>query len=295
MSANFEYYKTFLQVARCNNITAAANTLFLAQSTVSRTIQNLESELGCQLFIRTPTGVTLTEEGNILYFHIHAAVEHIETAERKLMERKNLSTGLLRIGASELTLEHYLLPYVQKLKQVHPGISVKITFSTPRQAIQDIQSQISDLAILSSPLIQDDRILTVPLLPLQYVLVCGSGFLDPADKNGSLQALQGYPFICMEPGTSVRSYSDAFAQNNKFTLAPAYEVGSMSLLLSMAKANLGFALVPLQYAQDALTDGSLILIPVSDPLPEEQIFLLRGKNIPQPPAAKVFSELIFTS
>lgn len=73
MSVSYDYYKIFYYVAKYRNITAAANALFLSQPTVSRTIQNLETELGCQLFIRSKKGVVLTPEGEILYRYVSRA------------------------------------------------------------------------------------------------------------------------------------------------------------------------------------------------------------------------------
>ena len=52
MSASFDSYKIFYYVAKYGNITRAASTLFLSQSTVSRSVQSLEAELGCRLFTR---------------------------------------------------------------------------------------------------------------------------------------------------------------------------------------------------------------------------------------------------
>ena len=80
MSVSYDYYKIFYYVAKYRNITAAANALFLSQPTVSRTIQNLETELGCQLFIRSKKGVVLTPEGEILYRYVSRAHRSITQA-----------------------------------------------------------------------------------------------------------------------------------------------------------------------------------------------------------------------
>lgn len=63
MSVNFDHYKIFYYVAKYQNITFAADLLFLSQPTVSRCIQNLEAETGCRLFDRSKKGVSLTPGG----------------------------------------------------------------------------------------------------------------------------------------------------------------------------------------------------------------------------------------
>ena len=84
MSVNFEYYKVFYEVAKYGNITMAAKSLFLTQSTVSRSIQHLENELGVRLFERSKKGVVLTDVGSILFYHIAQAYEHISVGEERV-------------------------------------------------------------------------------------------------------------------------------------------------------------------------------------------------------------------
>ena len=80
MNVNFENYKTFYFVAKFGNITAAAEALYSEQPNVTRTIKNLEKELGCTLFTRSNKGVTLTPEGEKLYRRVAIAYEQITAA-----------------------------------------------------------------------------------------------------------------------------------------------------------------------------------------------------------------------
>ncbi|MCF0120534.1 MAG: LysR family transcriptional regulator, partial [Oscillospiraceae bacterium] len=104
MSASFDLYKVFYYVGKFKNITHAAAALFVSQSTVSRSIQSLESELGCRLFDRHRHGVTLTVEGEALYEHISKACEDIFLGEEKLLSRRRLSEYELKIGLGDITM-----------------------------------------------------------------------------------------------------------------------------------------------------------------------------------------------
>ena len=64
---NIELLKTFYIVAKYKNITKASNELLVSQSTVSKSIKNIEEQLDCQLFTRSKKGVELKKEGEILY------------------------------------------------------------------------------------------------------------------------------------------------------------------------------------------------------------------------------------
>ena len=84
MDASFDYYKAFYYVAKYSNFTRAAGAMLSSQPAVTRSIQNLESELGCRLFIRSRHGVTLTPEGKLLYRYVAPACERILRGEEEL-------------------------------------------------------------------------------------------------------------------------------------------------------------------------------------------------------------------
>ena len=67
MNINYDYYRIFYFVAKYGNISQAAKLLLNNQPNLTRTIKNLESELGCPLFSRTNRGMRLTPEGQKLY------------------------------------------------------------------------------------------------------------------------------------------------------------------------------------------------------------------------------------
>lgn len=120
MDISFDYYKIFYEVANAKNISLAAQHLCLTQPTVTKYIQNLEQELQCKLFLRSRKGVTLTAEGQMLLRQVSRAVQQMDRAGGMLQEFVNCQSGKINIGASELTMRYYLLPY---LGTVPPAVS----------------------------------------------------------------------------------------------------------------------------------------------------------------------------
>lgn len=83
----------FLNVAEYLNFTEAANHLFVAQSSLSRNVSNLEEELGMKLFVRTKKYVRLTSSGAILYRRIFQTDEtrgscHTESTQRRTWRKR---------------------------------------------------------------------------------------------------------------------------------------------------------------------------------------------------------------
>ena len=115
MKGNLEVYKVFYQVAVCQGITAAAEQLCVSQPAVSQALRQMEQEAGCLLFVRTPRGVRLTKEGSLLFDYVKKGMEAFEEGESVLSKMLNLETGEIRIGASDMTLQFFLLPFLSLL------------------------------------------------------------------------------------------------------------------------------------------------------------------------------------
>ena len=113
MDINLELYKIFYYVVKAGSISGASQELYISQPAVSQAIKKLESRLGGQLFTRAPKGIVLTPEGEVLYKYIEQGYNMIMLAESKFVEAINLDLGNIRIGASDMTLRYFLLPYLE--------------------------------------------------------------------------------------------------------------------------------------------------------------------------------------
>ena len=74
MAVKLEQYRIFKAIADTGNISRTAKQLYLSQSAVSQSLQQLESALGVRLFSRTARGVTLTDDGQMLFEHVRSAM-----------------------------------------------------------------------------------------------------------------------------------------------------------------------------------------------------------------------------
>ena len=81
---NLNLYRIFYCVAKEKSITKASKKLFISQPAISKSIKKIESDLNTVLFIRNLNGVSLTEQGKVLYFYIEKAYKNIILAEQAL-------------------------------------------------------------------------------------------------------------------------------------------------------------------------------------------------------------------
>ena len=145
MNINFELYRIFYVVANNGNITKASEELNISQPAVSKSIKNLEDQLGGPLFVRTKRGVILTEEGKEFYEYIKHAMEYINNAENKFTDLINLETGCIKIGVSTTLTKEFLLPYLEKFHELYPKIDIQIMTYLTSDLIPKLRNGLIDL------------------------------------------------------------------------------------------------------------------------------------------------------
>ena len=149
MNIDFELYRIFYVVAKNRNITKASKELNISQPAISKSIKNLEEQLGGQLFFRTKRGVILTDEGKEFYKYISQAIEYIYNAENKFSDLVNLETGCIKIGISTTLTKEFLLPYLEKFHYLYPKIDIQIVTSYTDDLMTKLKNGLIDILILN--------------------------------------------------------------------------------------------------------------------------------------------------
>lgn len=288
MAYNFDYYRIFYSAAKHKNITSAANELFLSQPTISRSIQKLEHELGCTLLNRTNQGVELTSEGRLLYRYVEKAVESIEIAEEKLTQVKNLDDGMVHICATEMTMQYFLLPFLEKFKTECPGIRIKLSLGLPKTLFPKLHAGNVDLAVFTTPLAVDDTIELTTLKEYKDILIAGEQFRHLTERRQRLAELVREPFILMQPGTTARNYIEQYFKEHQVSVQSEFDVSMMPVIGPMVQANMGIGFVPPFYVADQLEQGLVREIELAEELPARQICLCTSKTYPKSSACKAF-------
>ena len=127
MVSNLEYYKTFYYVAKTGSLTQAASLLSISQPAVSQALKQLEQQTNAKLFRRVSKGVKLTAEGELLYSYVAKGYEQFLLGEERLKQMQNSELGEIHIGASDMTLQFFLLPYLEQFHEKYPGIKVIVS------------------------------------------------------------------------------------------------------------------------------------------------------------------------
>ena len=292
MPASFDYYRIFYYVAKYKNFTRAASVLLSSQPSVTRSMQNLESELGCRLFIRSRRGVTLTPEGETLYHYVAPAYERILRGEEELNMSLGLHGGSVSVGATETALHCLLLDKLALYQKEYPDVKLRISNGVTTQVLSNLKEGRTDIAVVPTPFQIEKPYIAVHLRPVRTILVGGPRFFGLCRHKNSLKALKKYPLAGLPNATmSHQFYEDFFAEQG-LTLHYDIALASADLLLPVATHNLGLAFMPEEMAAQALAEKRVCPIPLKEEIPQRHICLVRAPARPLGAAARGLVEML---
>lgn len=285
MDINLEYYKIFYYVAKYQSITLAAEQLSISQPAVSQAIKHLEGNIPCALFVRTAKGVRLTKEGEMLFSYVARGYETILSGERKLSEMLNLEQGEICIGASDMTLKYYLLPYLEQFHEKYPGIRVTVTNAPTPETLKHLGDGKIDFGIVSTPVVAHAHIRLIPVRRIQDVFVAGRKFDYLTREKLSYKKLMELPVMCLEGSTSTRRYVESFLEEENVRLFPEFELATSDMLIQFAVRNLGIACVVEDFATEYLKTGELVKLEFEKEIPKREFCIVSDDRVPMSAAA----------
>lgn len=289
---NLEYYKVFYYVASAGSLTLAAGRLSISQPAVSQSIRQLEQQLGTSLFRRTSKGVSLTPEGEVLYAYVSKGYEQFVLGEQKLQQLLNMDSGEIRIGASDMTLQFYLLPYLEEFHEKYPRIKVTVTNAPTPETLVNLQNGQIDFGVVSTPFEQEPGIHSVPVREIEDIFVAGRRFIQYKNRMLDLQKLENLPIIQLEQRTSSRSYMDAFLLQNNIVIRSEFELATSDMIVQFALRNLGIGCVVKDFALPYIESGQLFELRFKQLIPKRHFCIVTDETKPKTIAGKNLLEIM---
>jgi len=279
MNIDFELYRIFYTVANHKNITKASEELNISQPAISKSIKNLEEQLGGQLFVRTKRGVILTEEGREFYNYIKQAIEYISNAENKFTELINLETGCIKIGISTTLTKEFLLPYLEEFHRLYPKIDIQIITNMSSELFPKLRNGLIDIIILN--LNEKNYGQDINITKCKKITDCfvtNKTYSNLINKEISIKELNKYPLILQSKGSNTREFLDEFAKKNNTILKPNIELASYSLVVEFAKIGFGIGHATKDYIKEQLKNQELYEIKLKEKIPSRYIGIATSNN-----------------
>lgn len=315
MSANFELYKIFYYVAEYSNITHAANELCLTQPGVTKAIQNLENQLGFQLFIRTRRGVKLTAEGAVLFRQIQPACKIFLSAEDGMSRKRYQERGTVRISSNDLVVKLVLLPVLEKFREYYPNVSITITRTPPADVAaalaqgtldlaiefdmdmnmdssRSLNSKDQDISIVNVSAVRTSEISTTVLGSYRDVPIVGPNLAFLSRTELTLADLFEYPLIIPSQDTIARSYYNSLFKSLGLNRRVDIEASGVDRRILLTEQNMGISFMPKECIQSEIVARKLFPLKLNEKLLERKLLLMTSKNRTQSSAAKAFCQML---
>ena len=224
----------FLTLAETGNLTRTAEKLYLAQPTLSKRLQNMESELGAPLFLRSKHGVTLTPAGEDARKTIQKTVNEFEALRNRIQLSKGTVGGTLRVESS-IDYSNYRLPKIlSEYTARYPDVTLKVSSDHSRDCMRKLQEGRSYLAIVRGEYDWDDGKI---LLEREAVCLIRS----KANANTPLDQMR---YIGRDSNPEHMSMKARWLMEHKLEPVSPLNVDGLSACVSMVQAGLGWSIVP---------------------------------------------------
>lgn len=205
-----------LEIDRCGSMNKAAQTLFVSQSALSSSIQELEKELGIIVFRRSNRGISLTEDGRELLSQITPIIDQCRKLSRYYGRRKDLD--LLHLSVSAQRYPFCAKAFVEFLNSLEPlPMQLSLKETDMAAVIADVASGLSDLGVLFvSDLteryiirsLEEKNLVFEPLVTLRPHVFMRKGHPLSGESSVTLEQLRPYPHVVFTQSESNLNYAE---------------------------------------------------------------------------------------
>ncbi|MCL7749435.1 LysR family transcriptional regulator [Halalkalibacter alkaliphilus] len=283
----------FMEVAKREHVTEAADALHVAQSAVSRQISNLESELGVDLFIRKGRRVKVTPIGEMFLERMKQAMNVIDNARIEVEEYLDPEQGTIRI-AYPISMAAYTLPSaIVAFREKYPKAKFQLKQATYRNLIFGVINGDFNMAMIG-PLPEENKKVKSKILFTERVVALLPQNHPLADRQSlTLNELQDESFILLPKGFVLRDLIVEACSQSGFNPKIAFEGDDIDALKGLVSAGLGITLIPEITLVDSVPHAT-VKIPVIKPSVTRTVGILVPSERQLLPTEKLFYEFLIT-
>ena len=232
--------KNFLAITRHKSVAAAAREIGLTAAAAGQQLQQLEKEIGLELFDRTKRSLSLNAHGRSLIEPIQEIVARYEALGSNL---KSDLSGTIVLGALVSTLMGAFGKTLNELKQSFPSLEVKLIAGLSSDLLDQVLDGTLDAAIVTeSPYALPQNVQWTELYKEPMILISPASSSKP--KSNASHTDSKLPFIRFERNTWTGHLVDQTIKANKLSIQEGMELNSVEAIIELVRQGLGYSIVP---------------------------------------------------
>lgn len=207
--------RSFVTIAREQNLTRAAEILHLSQSAISSQLKGLEERLGVSLFERTPRGMLLSDAGKILLKQAEEVLDSYATLEQRAETLRRGITASVTIGLNTDPTFLRVSAINQRLSLLHPDLNIIFQASETATTAQRLKNGLMDLGFFYGDL-ADSEIAQCHICHVRTCVAIPSGLLEETEQTPAWDELTNLPWVWVDDKFPLyRALSEKLGQINK--------------------------------------------------------------------------------
>src|SRR5574344_96662 len=266
---NLQQLEYIVAVDKYRHFVRAAESCKITQSTLSSLIQKLELELDTVIFDRNSHPVVPTSAGERIINQAKVVLYNASQLKEISLSEREQSTGEIIMGVIP-TVAHYILPKLfSEIRESNPKIKLRVLEMRTAIIIEKLRRAEIDMAILATPLEQDD-LLEVPLYYEKFVAYVSDKEPISAQERIELHKMPSKHLWVLQEGHCLRNQVFKFCEM-KADYSAIYEAGSIDTLVKIVDENGGYTVIPEMHIPLLSESQKLLIRPLVEPEPVREI------------------------
>jgi len=267
----------FAEVAKQKNFTKAASTLHISQPSLSKTIKNLEDELGAPLFYRGAKQLELTDTGEVFLTNAKTVLDAFDNLTAELDDVGELKKGEIKIGIPPIIGAAFFSSLISKYIELYPSIQMSLHEVGSNKIKEGVSEGELDVGLICNLPIQKENYETIKLLRDPLMLIVHKDHSLAEKREVKFAGIENEPMILYRRDFSLHDRILEACGNHGFHPNVVCESSQKDFIIEMVEAKLGVALLPSKICSE-IANENIKAIPFDKPAVHLELAMIWKKD-----------------
>ncbi|MFF2094030.1 LysR family transcriptional regulator [Paenibacillus sp. NPDC058174] len=252
------------EIVKQRSFTKAAESLHIAQPTISKSIRNLENELHFELFNRDSKTVKLTDAGEVVYRYAQPILQLFDSLTAEVNDLSFLQKGTISIGLPPMAGSRFFPSVLKRFQARYPGISVQMVEYGAVRIEDSVSSGALDVGVVLTP-VDKEQFESIPLVREKLNVIMPTSHPFSGRQSIALSELSTERFILFSNEFTLHDRVIDHCRDAGFTPHIVYESSQWDFITEMVASDLGIAMLPETICR-TLDATQISSVPLTEPV-----------------------------